>query len=325
MAKKAVMRMHQKSSAGLLEFLEANAHRHKKYSMERTSTGFATYEVGNKQIYIREKYIGKGAINRISEFQNQVAKSKLYKYINDRVSKMEGDEQKKLDTLSAETSLIQKSIMYKGFFFDPIKEPKLTNCVKVDFNTAYWQTCRYMRTIDRNLYRRIVSGCTKPTRLKITGTLNKKRFRSEYVYEDGRVKRQPTYMRQEERRRIIFQNIYNRVRKFVDEMMIWCWAKDPDNFIGFYVDCAWFREYDVDLISKIQEIYDVKINMCDIHLIKNSHNRYLIHDINHDDGEITELDVKFKYNEFVSYNFFHNFNANLKGIKVKSQWETTNM
>lgn len=115
------------------------------------------------------------------------------------------------------------------------------------------------------------------------------------------------------------------MRKFVDEMMIWCWMRDPSNFIGFYVDCFWIKEYDFEMIEKIKQIYDIKIELVDLKLKKNRHNRYYLEEVNTETGEITgdELDftpydAQFKSNEFVSYNFFHNFSPELKGLKIKT-------
>lgn len=295
------LRIHLKNSKGLQDFLERNQ---KSFFIDKTSTGFPTFEYGNRQIYIRKKMSNSGALNRINQFQSQVGRSPLFKYLS------QFDE----EYIKKESDQIEKTLMYKGFFFNPMEEKEINGVIKIDLDTAYWQTVRYIRMIDRSLYRSTISNCTKETRLKLTGTLGKVSFRT--PYEKG--KKGKTFLKETTKRRIIFQNIYNRVRKFVDELMVWCWLKNPQNFVGFYVDCLWIREYDQEIISKIKEMFDIKIDMVDLKLSRNHHNKYYLSDINREDGEITPYDVKFKSNEFVSYKFFHNFNPELKGLKFKT-------
>lgn len=298
-------RFHRKHSQGMLAFLQENK---KTFRTEKTSTGFPTFKVGQKEIYFREKRSGPGSVNKISQFQYQVGRSALYKYV----------DQFDVKTIEEESNKIEKTLMYKGFFFDPINEPKIEGAIKIDLDTAYWQTCRYVRMINKSLYRQIIKHCTKGTRLKITGTLGKRVIVTDY---DKGV-RKPSFIREEAKRRIVFQNIYNRIRKFVDELMVWVWMKNPQNFIGFYVDCFWIREFDIEIISKIQQMFDIKMDVVDVEIEKNGHGRYYISDTSRESGEITPYDAQFKYNNFVNYNFFHNFSPEFKSINFKTQWTT---
>jgi hypothetical protein len=247
-------------------------------------------------------------LNKINDFQSRVAKSGLFKYLKEEMD---------TNDLEKEANELDKSLMSKGFFFNPMEEKEFKGLIKVDFNTAYWQTCRYMRMIDRNFYRNVVRNCIKDTRLKITGTLGKVNYMT--PYDLG--KKGKTFVREEAKRRIIFRNIYERIRKFVDEMMVWCWMRDPQNFVGFYVDCVWLREYDVEMLSRIRTIFDYKVEHVDMRLEKNHHGKLtLVEKVvsGPKKGELTPYDVKIKSNEFVSYKFFHNFSPELKSIKFKT-------
>lgn len=290
-------RIHMKSSKAINDFMDRNK---KTFAVEKTATGFPTYEFKKKAFYIRDKRMNPGSLNKISLFQNQVAASELYGLIS--IDKTED--------IRVQTKSIERTLMYKGFFFDPLAEREIKNAIKIDLNTAYWQTCRIIPIIDKQLYRYIIDNCTKPTRLKLTGTLGMKMMRTEVV--EG--KKKPTFLKNTTKRRYIFQNIYARTRKFVDELMVWAWMRDPRNFIGFYVDCIWLREPDFELIEKIKEMFDIKISYDNLTMKVNSHRKFIMLDDNISDDELTEYDVSFKNNEFINYKFFHNFTQDLQKI-----------
>ena len=75
----AGVRIHRKHSGALVDFLNTNS---KKFSVEKTSSGFPTVEYGDKLFYVRDKRTSNGWLNRISTFQSQVGKSKLYKFLD---------------------------------------------------------------------------------------------------------------------------------------------------------------------------------------------------------------------------------------------------
>ena len=140
-----------------------------------------------------------------------------------------------------------------------LKEQEFKKVIKIDLNSAYWQTCRFMRLVDKSLYQKVSDRCVKSTRLMMAGTLGKTVMITEYK-QGVRVK---SYVKERDTRRIVQHNIYNRIRKFVDELMIWAWHKDPHNFIGYYVDCIWFREADWEILKTLESIYKLKIEVVD--------------------------------------------------------------
>lgn len=294
------VRIHTKNSAEIFEFLRQNK---KKFNVEKTNSGLPTYNFKDKAIYVRDKAINRGALNKIMTFQTQVSKSELYDFLSVQSVK----------SLQAESEEIERTLFYKGFIFNPLEEQSFQNVIKIDFNTAYWQTCRYFGVIKGETYRDIVRKCTKPTRLRITGTLGKQDTITEYDLG----KKIRSYPKKGKKRRVIFQNIYNRLRKFVDELMIWCWQKNPANFIGYYVDCVWLREYDSELIEKLRAIYKLKIELVDLQVKKNAHGKIVILENNEDKGEQTQYDAQFKSNEFVIYKKLYNFTPDLKDINLK--------
>jgi hypothetical protein len=301
------VRIHAKNSPEIFEFLQKNR---KKFQVEKTSTGFPTYNYRDKAIYVRDKVINRGALNKILIFHRQVAKSEIYKYLNAFSVK----------DLQDESLEIERSLKYKGFVFNPEKEQNFKKVIKIDCNAAYWQTCKYIKIINGQTYRDIVNNCVKPTRLRITGTLGKKVTLTDY--DDGKRIDKP-YLRKEKKRRIIFQNIYNRIRKFVDELMVWCWEQNPSNVIGYYLDCIWIREFDIELIKKLKNIYNLKIELVDLMLKKNNQGRFTLWESNEDKmaEEITPYDTQFKYNEFVSYKKMYNFTTELNNnINLKIKW-----
>ena len=294
----SAIRIHTKNSSEILNFLQRNK---KDFQTEKTSSGFPTFNYGDKAIYIRDKVVNRGALNKILTFQTQVTQSDLYKYIN-RFS---------CDNISEETLRLEKTLLYKGFLFNPFEETNFQQVIKIDLNAAYWQTCRYFGVVQGETYRQIMRKCTKPTRLRITGTLGKKVTVTDYI----KGKKVDSYLKDEKKKRIIFQNLYNRIRKFVDELMMWCWQTNPSNFIGYYVDCLWLREYDDDLIKKLQKIYKLKIELVDLYIKTNNHGKMVLIEDNGDD--LTPYDAQFKSNEFVNYKNLYNFTRNLDDIILK--------
>lgn len=200
--------------------------------------------------------------------------------------------------------------MYKGFTHNPSIEPNIENAIKIDLNTAYWQTCKILKCVKIKTHKDIVKNCIKPNRLKITGTLGRKVFVTDYI--DGQ--RMPTYIKQMPKKKIVFQNIYNRLRKYVDELMIYCWATNPNNFIGFYVDCLWLKEYDPLIVEMISQVYDIKMETVNLYLEVNRHGKMNIIE-NSIDG-ITRYDGTYKPQEFVVYKNFYNFTFDLKNTKI---------
>jgi hypothetical protein len=293
------IRIHARNSQQILDFLSRNK---KTFQVEKTVTGFPTYLYKGKSVYVREKAMGRGAINKILMFQNDVVKSDLYKFCN-RFS---------VKDLEDESLELERTLLYSGYLFNPHKEKSFQKVIKIDCNTAYWQTCRYFEIITANTYRDIVKTCTKPTRLKITGTLGRKSYMADYV--EGK-RMGDSYLKVEKKKRIVFQNLYNRVRKFVDEIMIWSLEQNPENFIGFYVDCIWLREYDTDLIDFLKNVFNVKVEVVDLEVKFNAHGKAQV-------IELGEYDIKpytalFKSNEFVSYKKFFNFTPDLGDINLK--------
>ncbi len=305
MAAEPAIRIHTKNSADVFDFLKRNE---KTFQVEKTSSGFPTFNYGKKSIYVRDKVVHRGALNKIMAFQNQVAKSDIYDFVN----KLPVNE------VEEESARIEKTILYKGFIFNPYECEGFQQVIKIDLNSAYWQTCKYFKAIDGKTYRDIMKRCTKPTRLRITGTLGKKTILTDYV----KGVKVDTSIKYEKKRRIVFQNIYNRIRKFVDELMMWCWQKNSENFIGYYVDCIWLKEYDPEIIEKLKSIYKLKIELVDLELKMNNHHRITLWE---DDGsgsieDKTPYDVQIKNNEFVIYKNLYNFTPELKDINLKIKW-----
>ena len=296
------VRIHTKNSQVILDFLARNK---KTFQVEQTVSGFATYNYGNKAICVRDKTLGKGGMSKILMFQNDVVKSDLYKFCN-RFT---------VNTLIDEATEIERTLMYSGYTFNPRTEKSFKQVIKIDLNTAYWQTCRHFGIISAETYKEIKNTTAKPTRLKITGTLGRKSYLTDYV--EG-VRMGASYLKQQKKKRIIFQNLYNRVRKFVDELMIWCYFQNPSNFIGYYVDCLWLREYDEALIEKLKSIYSIKMEIVDMDVFMNAHGKVQV--IERAEFEDKPYTAKFKNPQFEIYKKFFNFTPDLKDINLKLIW-----
>jgi regulator of RNase E activity RraB len=294
------VRIHTKDSKALLDYLGRNE---RTFQIEKTSTGFPTYNYAGKSVYVRDKPIHRGALNKIMSFHNQVSKSDLYKFVSDFTVKQ----------IKEESSELERTLVYKGFMFNPTVEKSFQKVIKIDFNTAYWQTCRYFKMISYDMFKDVSTGCTKTTRLRITGTLGKKTILTDYV----KGKKTKAYVKEEKKKRIVFQNIYNRIRKFVDELMIWCYRKNPANFIGYYVDCVWLREYDTELIEKLNKIFKLKTDVVDLEVIKNDHSKIIVCEESEEELDVKIYDAQFKSNEFVIYKNLYNFTPDLMGINLK--------
>ena len=243
------VRLHIRNGENMIKFLCENK---RDFVIEKTSAGFPTIIFDGKRMYVRPNKQNYGSLNRIISFQNKVSSSDLAEFLQDMPEK----------EIERESLSIEKTIIYKGFNFDPKKEDSFSKVIKIDLNSAYWQTCRFMELIDKELYRRVSDGCLKSTRLMMTGTLGKKVIITEY--KDG--KRVKSYVKEVDAKRLIQQNIYNRIRKFVDELMIWAWKRDPLNFIGYYVDCIWFRHPDHELFELLNSIYKIKMEIVDLNI-----------------------------------------------------------
>lgn len=276
----------------------------KSFVVERTSTGFPTLYYNDMEYYVRDKTMQRSFLNKILAFQNDVVASKLYAFINKR------DESE----VKEESEKLEKSLIYKGFTHDYSKESSLYGVVKIDLNTAYWQTCKIVRCVKKSTYDDIVENCLKTSRLQLTGSLGKKILVTEYT--EGR--KTNFYMKKLPKKRVVFQNVYNRLRKYVDELMIHCWRMNPDNFIGFYTDCVWLKEYDHELIEAITRLYDVKIDVVDLHFMGNSHRRIVVKEVGGEESKI--YDGQYRPNEFAIYKNFYNFTSCLRGTKTKTIW-----
>jgi hypothetical protein len=295
------VRIHIKSAKDMKEFLINNR---RTFTVERTSTGFPTLFYNNIQYYVRDKAMQRSFLNKILCFQNDVVVSQLYKFINKRSE----------EDIMEESKALEKSLMYKGFTFNPTKQNTIKGVIKIDLNTAYWQTCRIARCVKTSTYNDIVENCLKESRLKLTGSLGKKVLVTQYVEgvkTDFFIKKLP-------KKRIVFQNVYNRLRKYVDELMVQCWVSNPDNFIGFYTDCFWIKEYDSDLLDAITRLYDVKMEIVDLYFGGNSHNRLVVKEVGEKEDKV--YDGQYKPHEFAMYKNFYNFTSCLRGTKTKIIW-----
>jgi hypothetical protein len=294
------VRIHTKDSRALMEYLRRNG---RDFQTESTSSGFPTYNVSGKSVYVRDKVINRAGLNKILAFHNSVAQSRLYKFIN----------KFSVEEIKEESAVLEGSLIYKGFTFKPGKKESFEKVIKIDFNSAYWQSCKYFQIINKMMYDDVDLNCTKVTRLRITGTLGKKNTITDYV--KGR--KTKAYIKEENKRRVVFQNIYNRIRKFVDELMIWCYKRNPENFIGYYVDCVWLYEYDEYIVDKLRNIFNLKIEVVDLEVSRNNHGKVYLYETNEDKIDITPYDAQFKSNEFVIYKNLYNFTPDLIGINLK--------
>lgn len=291
-------RVHIKNAITMKEFLIKN---NQSFFIERTSTGYPTLLYNDILYYVRDKVMQRAFLNKILTFQKDVRSSKLYQFI-DVFDDVEIEKQ---------TKDIEKTLLYKGFTINPKEKQFIGGAIKIDLNTAYWQTCRALKCIKRKTYKDIINNCVKSTRLKITGTLGRKVSVTEY--KNGKKIR--VFTKKLPRRRKIFHNIYNRLRKYVDELMIYCWQRNPDNFIGYYVDCVWIKEYDEVLIEILKSIYELKIDLVDLNFESNRHGKMNIIELSSEG--IKRYDGNYIPNEFVMYKNFYNFTFDLQNTKIE--------
>ena len=174
-----------------------------------------------------------------------------------------------------------------------------------------------MKLIDKTFFQEVSDGCVKSTRLMITGTLGKSVMVTEYN-KGNRVK---SYVKQRDAKILIQNNIYNRVRKFVDELMVWAWKKDPFNFIGYYVDCIWLREFDIEMFDTFNKIFNLKIDLVNLNIQENKQGKINLIEHNEQRDENKIYDVQFKINDFAKYKNLYNFTKTLQDINITSKWK----
>lgn len=304
--KEKTARLHIKSSKSLLKYLRENK---RDFKIEKTSTGVPTYVIGNKQFYVRDKASTNGLMQRIIQFQNQVEKSDLF-------FELSPDS---IDSLENEITVIKKTILYKGFTFEP-EEKIIHNAIKIDFSSAYWQTCRVMKVIDKFLFDDIEKNVSKPIRLRITGTLGKSVRITRY--KDG--ERVESFKKKEKKKRSIFRNLYMRIKKLVDELMVWSYQQNPDNFIGFYVDCVWLRNYDDKLIESLKRLYNIKIEIVNLTMESNNHSKFRVIEENRANPineQLTPYDVQFRKNQMDNYEYLHEIKLPKTSIDLTKRWK----
>jgi hypothetical protein len=296
--------MHLKSGVDPIKFLREN---NRTFAVEKTSTGFPTIIIDGKRMYVRDFRQTFTTLNKIISFKKKVNNSKLFNFIKNNPNV----------EIESESSFIEKSILYKGFNFNIQKEREFQKVIKIDLNSAYWQTCRYMKLIDKTFFQEVSDGCVKSTRLMITGTLGKSVMVTEYN-KGNRVK---SYVKQRDAKILIQNNIYNRVRKFVDELMVWAWKKDPFNFIGYYVDCIWLREFDIEMFDTFNKIFNLKIDLVNLNIQENKQGKINLIEHNEQRDENKIYDVQFKINDFAKYKNLYNFTKTLQDININSKWK----
>lgn len=296
------VRLHLRNGSDPIKFLCDNK---RDFVVEKTSSGFSTIVINKKRLYVREYRQNYGTLNNIMNFQKKVRGSSLSQFIQEIPDK----------EVEEESEAIEKTILYKGFNFDPKSEVEFSNVIKIDLNSAYWQTCRFMELIDNDLYNKVSQKCVKSTRLMMAGTLGKTVMVTEYQ-KGVKVK---SYVKERDNPRVVQHNIYNRIRKFVDELMIWAWQKNPSNFIGYYVDCIWFREIDDEVFELLNKIYNLKIEIVDLVVKSNAHSKAIVIEIGQDEKK--PYDVQFRSNEFVKYQTLYNFTPDLQGININQRWQ----
>lgn len=292
------IRLNRKKSANFFDFLVQNE---KDFTIERTATGIPTFVVEEKRYYISDKPMMKGTLNKISTFQGKTAHSELFEFVSEGTPTL----------INEEADIIRNGIIYKGFDI-PEETKQIRNCVRVDLNSAYWQTCKLMGLIEPEYYQKINDNCVKGTRLQLVGTLG----RSVRVTEYKAGCKIRTYYKGTNKRRAVFLNIYERIKKYVDETMMMVRRYDPENFLGYYVDCFWLREPDEELLKHIRKVFNLKAGIADLKFTKNKHHSYYMSEKiteGKGKGEFKPYDVQFRGEQFDDYNFLHNFdNANLK-------------
>ena len=306
------MRLHlsEKSNKHFLSYLTKDTER--TFNIERTLMGASTYYIGSKQFYLREKPSSRKFLNKIQSFQRRVYNSELSKWL----------EQKKFDDICKQTDRIRETILYKAFTFYPA-EKTFAGIVKVDISSAYFQTPKIMKAIPEDCYEEMNKELAKENRLRMTGTLG----RQIHVVPYNKGEKQPTYTKPETKKKAILRNIYERIKKFVDEIMVFAYMWNPDNFIGYYLDGFWLREYDEQLLEEIGKVYAFKTAIVDAILDQNLHGQYLFietdlekrarhfeqlkegkvnNSVDKNDDYRTPYDVQFKRKQLDSYLYLHN-------------------
>lgn len=295
-------RFHKKVGANLFQYLIANK---RDFEVEKTSMGVPTIKLGTKSFYIRNKPATKGTLGKISQFQAHVKRSNLYDFVSQRSE----------EEIAQETDAISRSILYKGFNFAP-EEKQIKGAYYVDLNSAYWHACRIMGLIDEEMFNEVNEKYRKTFRLKMVGTLGKK----DRIIEYKNGQKTLCYRKPKKVHRLIYANLYERLRKFVDELMIWVYQQNPSNFIGYYVDCFWLREGDLDLLLKIEDLFHSKLFMCDLDILYNKHHSCSVAMRTQD--TMKPYDVQFRRLQFENYEFLHNFDTPFTNLNFNAIWQT---
>jgi hypothetical protein len=295
-------RFHKKIGGELFNYLVANK---RDFVVEKTKMGTPTIVLGDKNFYIREKPVTKGSLGRISQFQAQVRRSSLYDFVDSQTRQEINDE----------TEAITRSLLWKGFNFNP-SEKKIEKALYVDLNSAYWQGCKTMGLIDEEIFEDINKNYQKKSRLKMVGTLGKQDRVIEYKNGEKSI----SYAKPVSKDKCVSRNVYERLRKLIDELMIWVYQQNPDNFIGYYVDCFWLREVDFDVMAQIEHLFNVKMAVCDLKIVYNRHHSISV--VMTTDDDIKKYDVQLRRLKFDNYQFLHNFDTPFNNLKFDVLWKT---
>lgn len=242
--------------------------------------------------------MGNSIRTKISQFQSNVSKSKIYNELFKRT-----DEQ-----LEIESDFIRRSILYKGFVFKP-EQKQINGVIRIDLSSAYWRTSRILKLIDYQFNKKIEKQIAKPNRLFITGSLGRSKYRTKY--EGGSRVERPK-MLYDGHKRFVFRNIYERIKKYVDEVMLWAYNQNPKNFIGFYTDGFWLYEYDDHIVKEIKKKFkftEKTLRLVDLHTLSDKFGNLSIVENSLDNS--IPYDVKFKHNLFVNYIPLYCFGENL--------------
>lgn len=292
---KITFRIHRKNPSIFLKKLKSND---KLFAIDKTSTGKVNILQGGKEFYFRDKIFGNSIRTKIAQFQSNVSKSKIYNTLY----------QKTDEELDIESDFIRKSILYKGFLFKP-EEREIKGVLRVDLSSAYWRTSRILKLIDYEFCKKIEKQIAKPNRLFITGSLGRSKYRTQY---QGDRKLERSKMLYDGHKRFVFRNIYERIKKYVDEVMIWAYKQNPNNFIGYYTDGFWIYEFDDKVISEIRKKFPFTqktLRVVDLVTISDKFGNLNIVENSLDNS--IPYDVKFKHNLFVNYIPLYDFAENL--------------
>ena len=297
-------RLHKKNSAALLSYLKENG---RDFDVELTSTGFPTFKVGDKQLYVRDEPLYTAFLNKISTFQHSVSQSDLFALVNSDT----------IPNIEAECQSISDSLLYDGFNFDR-RRTSFNNIVRVDISSAYWQVCKMMGLIDRELFTKINNNSAKSMRLKLVGTLGREvRIRH---YKNG--EHSKTVMQVRKKRRVVFDNIYQRVKKYVDELMMECYRYNPKNFIGFYVDGFWLKAEDRGLLEELKKLFTFKVDYGSYYVYRNRHRKARF--VPEGEPAHKGYHLRFRKDDFENYINLHRINQINTNPNFLLRWKKRN-